>query len=122
MPIFLCNSKPRDFIESFIDAVEGATQSKAPMKLKILEVETAFKSKLTRFLKSLSERRCRNQRVFEFEDHCSNKEKMITKREMPQHKFCKNRNIKWLSSKNIWNATAKYYQCSDLIAQNTTST
>ena len=70
-PIFLCNSNPRDLVESFIDAVEGlATQSKAQMKLKFLEVETAIKSKLTRTLESLIERRCRNQRVFEFEDHC----------------------------------------------------
>ena len=71
MPIFLCNSNPRDLVESFIDAVEGlATQSKAQMKLKFLEIETAIKSKLTRTLESLNERRCRNQRGFEFEDHC----------------------------------------------------
>ena len=70
-PTFLCNSNPRDLVESFIDAVEGlATQSKAQMKLKFLEVETAIKSKLTRNLESLSERRCCNQRVFEFENHC----------------------------------------------------
>ena len=70
-PIFLCSSKPRDLVESFIDAVEGlATQSKAQMTLKFLEIETAIKSKLTRTLETLKERRCRNQRVFEFEDHC----------------------------------------------------
>ena len=40
------------------------------MKLRFLEVETALKSKLTRILESLHERRCRNQRVFEFEDNC----------------------------------------------------
>ena len=69
--IFLCNSNPRDLVESFIDAVEGlATESKAQMKTKILEKETAIKSKLTRTLESLNERCCRNQRVFEFEDHC----------------------------------------------------
>ena len=57
--------------ESFNDAVEGlATQSEAQMKLKFLEVETAIKSQLTRTLESLNERRCRKQRVFEFEDHC----------------------------------------------------
>ena len=68
MPIFFCNSNPRDLVESFIDAVEGlATQGKAPMKLKFLEVETAIKCKLTRTLESLNERRCRNQRVYEFE-------------------------------------------------------
>ena len=58
-------------VESFIDAVRGlATQSKAQMKLKFLEIETAIKSKLTRTLESINERRCRNQLVFEFEDHC----------------------------------------------------
>ena len=70
-PIFLCNSNARDLVEAFIDAVEGlATQSKAQMKLKFLEIETAIKSKLSRTLESLNERRCRNQREFEFEDHC----------------------------------------------------
>ena len=69
-PIFLCNYNPRGLVKSFIDAVEGlATQSKAQMKLKFLEIETAIKSKLTRTLESLNERRCRNQRVFDFEDH-----------------------------------------------------
>ena len=58
-------------VESFTDAVEGlAAKSKAQMKLKLLEVETAIKSKLTRTLESLNERRCRNQRVFEFKNHC----------------------------------------------------
>ena len=69
-PIFLYNSNPRDLVESFIDAVEGlATQSKAQTKLKFLEIETAIESKLTRTLESPDERR-RNQRVFDFEDHC----------------------------------------------------
>ena len=71
MPIFLCSSNPRDLVESFIDAVEGlATQSKAQMKLKFLEIETAIKSKLSRTLEYLNERRCRNERVFEFKDPC----------------------------------------------------
>ena len=71
IPIFLCISNARDLVEFFIDAVEGlTTQSKAQMKLKFLEVETAIKSKLTRNLHSLNERCCRNQRVFEFEDQC----------------------------------------------------
>ena len=70
-PIFLCNSNPRDLVESFIDAVEGlATQSKAQMKLNFLEIETAIKIKLTRTLESLNERPSRNQRVLEFKDHC----------------------------------------------------
>ena len=69
--MYLCNSNPRHFVESFIDAVEGlATQSKIQMKLNFLEVETAIKSKLTRTLESVNEGRCRKQRIFEFEDHC----------------------------------------------------
>ena len=119
-PIFLCNCNPRDLVESFIDAVEGlATQGKAQMKLKILEIETAIKSKLTRTLESLNERRCRKQRFFEFEDHCfedDNEEKDSSTQ------FCKCRKINWLSSKNILNVTATYYQCSDSLVQNKTST
>ena len=90
-PIFLCNSNPRDLVESFIDDVEGlATQSKAQMKLKFLEIETAVRNKLTRTVESLNERRCRNQRVFEFEGHCfedDNEEKDA------QHSFNKCRKI-----------------------------
>ena len=90
-PIFLCTSNPHDLVESFIDAVEGlATQSKAQMKLKFLEIETAIKGKLSRTLESLNERRCRNQRGFEFEDHCFEDDK---KRKMLQHNFCKCRKI-----------------------------
>ena len=40
------------------------------MKLKILEAKKAIKSKLTRTLESLNERRYRNQRVFDFGDQC----------------------------------------------------
>ena len=70
-PKFLCNSNPRNLVESFIDAVEGlAIQRKAQMKLKFLEIETTIKSKLTRTLEYLNERRFGNQRVFEFKDHC----------------------------------------------------
>ena len=76
MPISLCNSISRDLVESFIDAVEGiATQSKAQMKLKFLEVETATESNLTRTLESSKELRCRNQRNFEFADQCFENDK-----------------------------------------------
>ena len=58
MPIFLCNSNPRDFGESFIDAVEGlATQRKTQTKLKLLELETPIKSKLTPTLETLNDPR-----------------------------------------------------------------
>ena len=70
-PFLLCKSNPRDLVEKFINAREGlATQSKAQRKLKFLEIETARESKLTRTLESLSEGRCRNQRIFEFDDQC----------------------------------------------------
>ena len=75
MPIFFCNSNPPDWVESFIDTVADlSTQSKAQMKLKFLEVETAIKSNRTRTLESLNERRCQNQRVFEFEDYNEEKD------------------------------------------------
>ena len=90
MPIFLCNPNPRDLVESFIDAVESlATQNEAQMKLKFLEVETAIKTKLTRTLESPNERRCRNQRVFEFEDQCfedDNEEKDASTPFLQMHK------------------------------------
>ena len=58
-------------VESIIDAVESLpTQGKTQMEFNFLEVKTVIKIKLTRALKSLNERRCGNQRVFEFEDHC----------------------------------------------------
>ena len=82
MPIFLCNSNPHNLVESFIDAIEGlATQSKAQMKLKLVEVKTAIESKLTRTLETLNDRRCRNQPVFEFEDQGfdnDNEEKIVS--------------------------------------------
>ena len=50
-PIFLCNSDPRHVVSSFVSALEGlATQSKAQMKLRFIEVETAIKIKLFGFL------------------------------------------------------------------------
>ena len=46
--IFLCNSDPRYLVSSFVSALEGlATQSKAQMKLRFIEVETAIKIKLS---------------------------------------------------------------------------
>ena len=59
------------------------------MKLKVLEIETAIKSKLTRTLESLNERRCRNQSVSEFEDHYfedDNEEKDASTKFLPKQK------------------------------------
>ena len=91
MPIFHCNSNPRDLVESFIDACEGlATQSTAQMKLKLLEVETAIKRKLNRTLEiSMNAAAAANailsSRIIVPE--------IITKRKMLQHIFCKFRKI-----------------------------
>ena len=68
-PIFLCNANPHHLISSFITALEGlATQSKAQMKLKFLEVETAIKIKLCAILEQLNQRRNRAERVPNFVD------------------------------------------------------
>ena len=90
LPIFLRNSNPLDLVETFIDTVEGlATQSKAQKKLNFLEVETAIKSKMTWSLESLNGRCCRNQCIFEFDDHCfedDNKEKGASTQLLQVHK------------------------------------
>ena len=71
MPKFLCNSNRRDLVETFIDGVDGLVkQSKTQMKVKLLEVETAIKSKLTRTLEPLNERRCHKYCAFELHSHC----------------------------------------------------
>ena len=118
MPIFLCSSNPRDLVELFIDAGEGlATQSKAQMKLKFLEVESKV-SWPELWNLSMNAAAATNA----FLSSRINVSKLIAKRKMLQYNFCKYRKINWLSSKNILNVTATYYQCLDLIAQNTTST
>ena len=68
--IFLCNSDPRHFVSSFDSTLEGLpTQSKAQMKLKFIEVETAIKIKLSSVLEQLNQRRCQTERVNDFEDN-----------------------------------------------------
>ena len=48
--ILLCNSNPRDLVESFVDDLDGlATQSKAQLKVKISKIETSVKSKHNQF-------------------------------------------------------------------------
>ena len=63
-PIFLCNSDYQHLVSSFISAPEGlATQSKAQMKIKFIEVETAIKIKLCALLEQLNQRHNRAERV-----------------------------------------------------------
>ena len=62
-PIF-CTSDPRHLVSSFISALEGlATQSKAEMKLRFIEVETAIKIKLSSILEQLNQRHSQRDRV-----------------------------------------------------------
>ena len=66
-PIVLCNSNPEVLVESFFDALdELATQSKAQMKLKFLEIETSVKSKFNQVFSTLNHRCCRKEPVLEF--------------------------------------------------------
>ena len=68
-PIFLCNSDPRHLVSSFISTLEGlATQSKAQLKLKFVEIETAIKIKLSSVLEQLNQRHSQTERVIDFED------------------------------------------------------
>ena len=70
-PIFLCNANPHHLISSFITALEGlATQSKAQMKMNVIEVKTAIKIKLCAILEQLNQRRNREERVSIFVDDC----------------------------------------------------
>ena len=120
MPVRLRKSNPRDSVEPFTHAFENlATQSKARAKLKFLEKETAIKSKLTPTLKSLNKRRCRNQRVFDLENQCFEDD---NEQKDASTQFLQMQKNQLISSKNMLNVTATYYQCSDLLAQNTTST
>ena len=75
-PIFSFSSNPGILVELFLDALDGlATQSKAQMKLKLLEIETSVKSTLKEFFSALIPCRCRKEPVLEFEDECIEKKR-----------------------------------------------
>ena len=68
-PIFLCNSDPRQFVSSFISALEGfGTQSKAQTKLRFIEVETAIKIRLSIILEQHNQRHSQRERVLDCDD------------------------------------------------------
>ena len=76
---FLFNVNPHHLISSFVAALEGlATQSKAQMKLNLIEVETAIKIKLWAIMEHLNQRRNRAERVSTFVDDCIVKEEDLT--------------------------------------------
>ena len=68
-PIFLCNSDPRHLVSSFVSTIEGlATQSKAQMKLRFFEAETATMIQLSSVLEQLNQRHSQEERVIDFDD------------------------------------------------------
>ena len=68
-PIFLCNSDPRHLVSSFVSTLEGlATQSKAQMKLRFIEVETAIKIKFSSILQQLNQRHSQRERVIDYDN------------------------------------------------------
>ena len=68
-PIFLCNSDPRHLVSTFVSTLEGlATQSKAQMKLRFFEVETATKIKLSSILQQLNRRQSQRERVIVYDN------------------------------------------------------
>ena len=67
-PIF-CNLDSWHLVSSFISALAGlATQCKAQMKLKFIEVETAIKNKLSSALEQLNQRHSQREWVIDFDD------------------------------------------------------
>ena len=58
-------------MESFVDALDGlATQSKAQMILRFLEIETSVRIKHNQIVSLLNQLRCHNEPVMEIEDGC----------------------------------------------------
>ena len=74
--ICFCISNPAALVESFVDALDGlATERKAQVNLKFLEIETNVKSKLNHFFFAVNQSRCRKEPVLDFEDECIEEEK-----------------------------------------------
>ena len=72
-PIFLCNSNPRDLWFGWIvhrRSWRFSYKKQSSDEIEISGSRNSNQSKLTRTLESLNERHYRNQRVFEFKDHC----------------------------------------------------
>ena len=68
-PIFLCDSDHRHLASSFISALDGlASQSKAQMKLRFIEVETAIEIKRSSILEQLNQRHSQRERVIDFDN------------------------------------------------------
>ena len=75
-PVFPCNSDPHHLFSSFIGMLEDvASQSKAPMKLLFLDIETTIKFELGSVLEKLTERHNRREHArFDMSQDDSDKE------------------------------------------------
>ena len=68
-PIFLCNSDHPHLVSSFVSGLEGlATQSKAQMKSRFIEVDTAIKIKLSSILEQLNQRHSQREQVIDYDN------------------------------------------------------
>ena len=115
-PIFLCKVNPHHLISSFITALERlATQSKAQMKLNFIEVEFAIKIKLCAILEQINQRRNRAKRVSSFVDDCIVEEE---EKDLSTQFLRMQKKIKYLTYRNVLNATVTFYQSLDSTVQN----
>ena len=98
-PIFRCNTYLHHSVSSFIFALEGvATQSKAQMKLKFVEIETAIKKKLCAILERMNRRQNRAEGVIDFV-------LLILRNKIYLPSICKCKGISSSSYRNSLNAT-----------------
>ena len=115
-PIFLYNSDPHHLISSFTGTLEGvASQSKAPMKLLVLDIETTTKIKVGNILETLPQCHIRREHVSIdiSEDDCDNEFCTATQFLQIEKK------IKYSIFKNLWNVVPTFYLCLVSTVQNT---
>ena len=68
-PIILCNSDLRHLVSSFVSALEGlATESKAQMKLRFIELETSIKINFSSIVEQLKQRQSQTERVNDYDN------------------------------------------------------
>ena len=69
----------RALVESYVGALDGlATQSKAQLKWKFLEIEISMASKINSIFSTLNQRHCRRKPVMDFEDECIEEEQDVS--------------------------------------------
>ena len=118
-PNFFCTSILRALFASFVDALVGlATQSKPQIKIKLLECETSVKSKLSQISSALNQRRCREEKLLEFEDGCNAEEE---EQQDIWTQSLQSKNSQILICRITWEDIAMLFQFLAPTAQNVTS-